>query len=128
MAPATALRVVSAPAENTSEKKAESSSSLSRGGSVSGSSACTTVESMSGPGWIRFSSIERGAVFVQDTDRCLAFGGHRQEVGFVGNVEDVLDGIEQDVSVRLRHPEEEADGLHRQLRRHVDQEVALVVD
>ena len=47
MAPAMALRVVSAPAEKRSEKKAESSSSLNRGGSASGSSAWITVESMS---------------------------------------------------------------------------------
>ena len=45
------------PAEKSSEKKAESSSSLSRGGCSSGSSAWTTAESMSWAGLARFSSI-----------------------------------------------------------------------
>jgi len=56
-APAIALRVVSAPAEKSKEKKAESSSSLSRGGCSSGSSAWTTAESMSWAGCARFSSM-----------------------------------------------------------------------
>ena len=83
MAPAMALRVVSAPAENTSEKKAESSSSLSRGGSVSGSSACTTVESMSGPGWIRFSSMSAAPYSYSSSTAASRLGRHREEVGLV---------------------------------------------
>ncbi len=55
MAPAMELRVVSAPAENSSEKNARSSSSLKRAGSASGSSAWMTVESMSERGFARFS-------------------------------------------------------------------------
>ena len=61
-------------------------------------------------------------------DGGLPLRRHGQEVGFVGNVEDVLDRVEEQVPVRLRHAEQQADGLHGELGRHVDQEVTVPVD
>ena len=40
----------------------------------------------------------------------------------------MLDRVEQEVAVGLRHAEQETDGLHGELGRHVDQEVTLSVD
>ena len=45
------------PAENSSEKKAASSSWLRTGGSASGRWAWITTDNMSGPGWARFSAM-----------------------------------------------------------------------
>ena len=87
-----------------------------------------TVESMSGHGTGPFFADQRCAVLVHEAHGGLPLRGHGQEVGFVGNVEDVLDRVEQEVAVRLRHAEQETDGLHRELGRHVDQEVTLSVD
>ena len=69
---------------------------------------------------------ERAAVFVHAVERGLALGGHGEEVRLVGDVEDVLDRFEEEVPVGLGDAEQEADRLHRELGRHVDQEVELV--
>ena len=66
---------------------------------------------------------ERSPVLVHHADGRLPLGCHGQEVGFVRDVEDVLHRIEEKVAVRLRHAEQKADRLHRQLGRHVDQEI-----
>ena len=79
-------------------------------------------------GTARFSCNECRAVFVQQAHRGLPLGGHGEEVGLVGNVEDVLDRVEEEMTVGLRHAEQEADRLHRELGGHLDQEVALLVD
>ena len=118
--------MVSAPAENNREKNAPSSSSLSRGGSVSGSSAWITAESMSARRSGALLRDECGAVAGHVVDRLLALRAHGEEIGLVSHVEHVLDGIEQLVAVLFGDAHEHTDGLHGELGRHLDQEVALV--
>ena len=69
---------------------------------------------------------DRRAVRGHAVDGLLSPGAHGEEVGFVGDVEDVLDGLEEEVAVGLGHPEQHADGLHGELGRDVDEEVAVV--
>ncbi len=69
---------------------------------------------------------QRCSVLAHPRQCLLSLRAHGQEVGLVGEVEDVLDRFEEEVPVFLGHAEQEADRLHRELGRHVDQEVALV--
>ena len=87
-----------------------------------------TVESMSGRGVGTLLLDQCRAVVVHQADGGLPLRGHGEEVGLVGDVEDVLDRVEEQVAVRLGHAEQQADGLHRELGGHVDEEVALFVD
>ena len=79
-------------------------------------------------GVARFSSIRAAPYSYMLFHGGLALRAHGQEVGLVGDVEDVLDGVEQKMPVGLGHAEQQADRLHRELGRDVDEEVALLVD
>ena len=125
--PATALRVVSDPAANRSEKNEYSSTSVSCGGSTSPSVACTTTDNMSSVGWARFS-FTRSTAYSRRLD-CAATTGdgvYSPSPSRMSNA--AVDRLPQRVTVGLGHAEEDADRLHRQLRSHVDEEVERLVD
>ena len=117
--PEMAWRVVSAPAANSSEKNAYSSTSVSWAGSTSGSDAWMTTESM--------SSVGCGPLRRDQLDAVVEHAGpgrRRPRRCAVGEADVALAHVEPGVEERaelvavlLGDAEQDADGLHRQLAR-----------
>ena len=77
-------------------------------------------------GVARFSSMRARPYSYMRSRAAWRCGGHGEEVRLVGDVEDVLDRFEEEVTIALGDAEQQADRLHRQLGREVEQEVELV--
>ena len=125
MAPAMALRVVSAPAENSEREEGRQL--------VVAQARRVLVGQLGVDDGGEHVRARVGALLLDESprrivhavDRGLPLRGHGEEVRLVGDVEDVLDRFEEEVPVGLGDAEQQADRLHRQLGGHVDQEVAL---